>query len=267
MKVAMIKSIWGLTEGATMRDKLALIAGAGYEGVECGPPAESPAEWADLLAEFGLIHVCMLFPFTGAEAVEQLQSAAKYRPHLVVMHDGRDFYTREEGRAFYRECLAAEADLGLTVGHETHRGRLLYSPWTTREYLEEFPALKLTADFSHWCVVTESLLDNPRLAGDLDLAIERTVHIHGRVGYAEGPQVPDPSAPEYRDALLRHESLWDRIVARHAAAGTKLLTFDPEFGPPAYMHTLPHTNQPVANLWDVCLWMAERQKERWAAHR
>lgn len=35
----------------------------------------------------------------------------------------------------------------------------------------------------------------------LKLVADRTFHIHARVGYAHGPQVPDPSAPEYLGAL------------------------------------------------------------------
>ena len=266
MKISYYKSFWGMPAIPT-RQKLMMVAEAGYDGVEFDLPDESPEEWNALLAEFHLKYIAMVFPITAEQAIDQLKIAATYNPVLVDMHDGKDFYTFEEGSAFYREVLLAEKDLGLTVGHETHRGRLLYSPWTTMRYLEKFPELRLTADFSHWCNVTESLLDNERMQPFLDIAIERSVHIHGRVGYAEGPQVPDPAAPEWESALLRHETLWDRIVQRHEAAGAKELSFDPEFGPPAYMHTLPHTNQPVADLWTVCKWMADRQRVRWARHR
>jgi hypothetical protein len=39
-----------------------------------------------------------------------------------------------------------------------------------------------------------------------------TKHIHARVGYAQGPQVPDPRAPEYQAALVAHERWWDQIL-------------------------------------------------------
>ena len=39
-------------------------------------------------------------------------------------------------------------------------------------------------------------------------------------------------------------------------------TLTPEFGPPPYLHTLPHTHVPVADLTAVCDWMAARQRER-----
>ncbi len=33
------------------------------------------------------------------------------------------------------------------------------------------------------------------------MVIESTVHVHARVGYEQGPQVPDPRLPEWRYAL------------------------------------------------------------------
>jgi hypothetical protein len=40
-----------------------------------------------------------------------------------------------------------------------------------------------------------------------------------------------------------------------------VLTFTPEYGPPTYLHTLPHTQMPVADLWQVCLWAAARARQ------
>jgi hypothetical protein len=109
--------------------------------------------------------------------------------------------------------------------------------------------------------VCESTLDDAKEI--LDLACSRATHIHGRVGYEEGPQVPDPRAPEFHDHLARHEGWWDQIHEARKAAGTDVLTFTPEYGPPPYLHTLPHTRQPVADLWEICLWSADRARARW----
>lgn len=78
------------------------------------------------------------------------------------------------------------------------------------EVLIRIDGLKINADFSHWCCVCESLLDAEE--SHMAAVIERTIHIHGRVGYAEGPQVSDPRAPEYHKELERHEDWWERIV-------------------------------------------------------
>jgi hypothetical protein len=36
----------------------------------------------------------------------------------------------------------------------------------------------------------------------------------------------------------------------------------PEFGPDGYLHTLPFSRMPVAELPTINRWMAERQRER-----
>jgi hypothetical protein len=166
--------------------------------------------------------------------------------------------TRDEGSYFFEAALRAESQLGIPVLHETHRGCLLFTPWDTAAYLRIFPALKITADYSHWVNVCERLPDDQMES--LALANQRAYHIHGRVGYAEGPQVPDPSAPEYSVELAWHEQQWERIRQQRAAGGDAVLTFTPEYGPPTYLHTLPHTNAPVADLWNVCLWAAQRAR-------
>ncbi|MGC5340916.1 sugar phosphate isomerase/epimerase, partial [Escherichia coli] len=77
---------------------------------------------------------------------------------------------------------------------ETHRASSLYSPWLTLDIVRQLPRLRYTADISHWVVVCERLLDDP--LDDLTLFLERVHHVQARVGYAQGPQVPDPAAPE-----------------------------------------------------------------------
>ncbi len=121
--------------------------------------------------------------------------------------------------------------------------------------MDALPELRLTADFSHWMVVHESdLADQPE---HLDLAITRSGYIHARVGYAEGPQIPDPRAPEWKHAVDTHLKLWQRIVDVHKQAGNETLYITPEFGPPTYMHTLPFTNEPVADVWDINVYMKD----------
>ncbi|MCC5876370.1 MAG: sugar phosphate isomerase/epimerase [Candidatus Sumerlaeia bacterium] len=261
MKILYIKSIWGMPIDEPIDEKLRRISDAGYDGVEVDTPLMSPTEWTEMLERYNLKYVAQIFPDTAEQVVSELKRAAPYNPIRVDVHCGRDFMTFEEGSRFFREALATEKDLGLTVGHETHRARLFFAPWITSQYLEKFPDLRITADFSHWCCVCDSLLEN--MTEHIDLAITRAVHVHGRVGYAEGPQVPDPSAPEWAKHLALHEGWWDRIMENQRKQGVEETTFNPEFGPPGYMHTLPHTNQPVADLWQVCLWMADRQRARW----
>lgn len=88
--------------------------------------------------------------------------------------------------------------------------------------LREFPELYITADFSHWCNVCESLLDDQK--AHLDLAISRAIHIHGRVGLRSGPQVPDPGAPEYAEELRVHLGWWTDIARGRREEGMPVLS-------------------------------------------
>ncbi|RAN84018.1 xylose isomerase, partial [Bacillus sp. SRB_28] len=41
-------------------------------------------------------------------------------------------------------------------------------------------------------------------------------------------------------------------------------TLTPEFGPDGYLHHLPFTNVPVADLWSLNAWMAEHEQQHFA---
>jgi hypothetical protein len=98
---------------------------------------------------------------------------------------------------------------------------------------------------------------------EMALACRRAILVHGRVGWEQSPQVPDPRAPEHASHLAAFERWWDCVRANHLAAHAATQEFTVEFGPPPYMPRLPYTLTPVADLWEVCLWMRDRQRERW----
>jgi hypothetical protein len=136
----------------------------------------------------------------------------------------------------------------------------LYSAPIARQYMESIPGLRITLDVSHWCNVHESLLnDQPET---LALAIQRTDHIHARVGHPEGPQVNDPRAPEWEAAVKAHLNWWDQIVALKKQKG-ETLTILTEFGPPDYMPTLPYTRRPLADQWAINVYMMQLLRQRY----
>ena len=151
---------------------------------------------------------------------------------------------------------------GVTVLHETHRGKFSFAAHVTKQYLERLPELRLTLDVSHWVNVAESYLGDQTEA--LTLALERSEHLHARVGHPEAPQVPDPRAEAWREALDVHLGWWDRVAERKRAAGDDELTIAPEFGPPPYLVTLPETGEPIADQWEVNVYMMRLLRERYS---
>ncbi len=190
---------------------------------------------------------------------------ADTKPLQINVHGGRDAFSKAEAMAFYQEAVRVEKDIGIPVSHETHRSRVFYNPWITRDILLEIPDLKLCCDYSHWVNVCERLLDDE--IDILKLCAERCLHVHARVGYEQGPQVPDPRAAEYQAHVAAHERWWDMIWEAQQQSGKSFSTLTPEFGPAPYLQTAPHSNTPVAVLDEICYWQMQRQRGRFIKFR
>lgn len=191
---------------------------------------------------------------------EQVEESLDLNPIFFNCHSGSDAWTQAEAEDFFGAALDLEREIGIDLSHETHRSRYFFNPWNTAGLLRKYPELKVTCDLSHWvCVAERLLLDCGEI---LNLCADHCRHIHARVGYEEGPQVPDPRAPEWRGHLETHEAWWEKIWRSQQRRGLAVSTLTPEFGPPPYLHTVPYTQEPVANLNDICDWMAGRERER-----
>ncbi|PTY00894.1 xylose isomerase [Verrucomicrobia bacterium LW23] len=252
MKILFLKTLWGMD--GPLPVQLDRIAAAGYDGVEARTPS-SPAAAQELRRETearGLRLVCQAFHQDSTAGIEaDCRLALEAGAMRVAMQGGVDRMSWDEGCRFLEGTLAAREASGARLTVETHRGYLLFTPWTTAAYLRKFPELEITADFSHFACVCEGSIH--RCADDIALAATRAAHVHARVGFAEGPQVADPSAPEYAGAVAMHTAWWQAIAAAHRARGEEFLTIDPEYGPAGYLWTLPHTRMPVADQWTVTL--------------
>lgn len=263
---------WG-SEAVPWADFLPRVRAAGYDGVEYAVAAATPAtELAAVgeeLARHGLQAIVQHYDTHTADFARHHEAYARWfekiRPFPALRinsQTGKDCFSVAQNQALLAVAAAFEADAGTDVLHETHRGKFSFAAHVTQEYLRADPALRLTLDASHWVIVSESyLVDQPAA---LALALARTEHLHARVGHPEGPQVPDPRAPEWQPAVQAHLAWWDCVVARKRAAGPgALLTITPEFGPPPYLPTLPFTQQPVASQWDVNVHMLNLLKKRY----
>jgi sugar phosphate isomerase/epimerase len=190
-----------------------------------------------------------------------LDGAASLKPVYINCHSGRDHFSFDQNKAFIDFTAEVNIKTKVPVYHETHRGRILYSAPISRQFMEKHSSLRLTLDISHWCNVHESLLTDQ--LENVKLALSRTDHIHTRVGHAEGPQVNDPRAPEWKDAVDAHFGWWDQIVEQKRREG-KLLTMLTEFGPVDYLPALPYTRQPVADQWEINKHMLDTLRTRYA---
>lgn len=263
MNLILVKSFWGMD--GTIPENMQRIAEAGYAAVEGRTaPIGDAKEFLKLRQKLNLDYVAMVLtegPDHLADCRRKVEEALHYEPMQITAHCGKDSWNFEQQKEFFAEALEIEKRIGIPINHETHRSRVMFTPWTTAKLLREFPELHINADFSHWLNVCESRLEDQ--AENLKLCIARTRHVHGRIGHEQGAQVNDPRAPEWAEYVALHESWWDEMVKIRHAAGAENFTFNPEFGPPNYMPTLPHSCEPVADLWEVCWWMAQRFSARY----
>jgi sugar phosphate isomerase/epimerase len=262
-----LKLIFGKSKWEMRDDPLEIflqrVTASGFEATEIylGSLHESPAEIAQLHTTYGLRLIGQILTQgpTCQDHIKSFESqfefAAQCQVAMINSHAGRDIFSFEENVQIFQRAAALSQSSGIPILIETHRGRPTYSAIETCKYLEAIPELRLTADFSHWMVVHESDLADQRV--NVELAITRADYIHARVGYAEGPQIPDPRAPEWQTAVTRHLQLWQEIIDQYKRKGKEALYITPEFGPPAYMHTTPFTNQPVGDVWQQNVYMKE----------
>lgn len=245
----------------------------GYDGIEMSFPMESisPEERdrrAFLVRDNGLKLIAQHWETFEpdldkhlAEYEKRLRNLAAVKPDFISSQTGRDWFRFEENLEIIALADSIAEETGLKITHETHRSKMLFAAHITRHFLEKLPDLRLTLDISHWCTVAETLLEDQEDA--VALALSRTDHIHARVGFAESPQVPDPSAPEWEEVLNRHLGWWDEVLHQAAASGRDTFTITNEFGPYPYMIHTPYENRPIADQWQINRDMKDRLRERY----
>lgn len=241
---------------------------SGYDGVEVWLPknASVQQEVSKGLKKYQLkvIYLCgtnksLSFKESLLAYENDLKRAIVQKPYAINSHTGSDFFSFEQNMKFLKLANDLSNKYNIPIHHETHRGRFSYALPKTKRYLNSDSAFRLTLDISHWMVVHESLLAQQQQL--LDEVMERTDHIHARIGFEEGPQVNNPQAPEWDKALNRHLSIWESIILSHWKTG-KPMTITTEFGPPNYLPTAPFTQKPLSDQWEANVFIMKAIKEQ-----
>lgn len=267
----MLATNWGFN--GSMDEYCAQVKKDGYDGIEIWWPLsqKDQDEMFNALKKYNL-EVGFLTAGHESDYTEHFNSFKKMidaaatnkiqRPLYINCHSGRDYFSYEQGKTFIEHTTSLSKSTGIKICHETHRSRLLYSAPVARHYIETIPELHITFDVSHWCNVHESLLQDQKET--VDMALQRADHVHARIGHPEGPQVNDPRAPEWNDAVKAHLAWWDKI-AELKKQKAEVLTVLTEFGPPDYMPTLPYTRQPMSDQWAINVYMMKLFRQRYSS--
>lgn len=270
MKLLYFCPQWG-QEHLSWADLCRKVKDAGYDGIETSLP-DDEAETAiivETINRHGLQWIGQHWNTATAdyhqhikEYEQRLRAMAAAKPLLITSHTGRDFFNFEQNEHLLNLGREISAETGVKIIHETHRGKFSFAAHITKGYLEKLPWLQLTLDISHWFAVAESYLADQVDA--VQLALLHTRHIHARIGYKHGPQVHDPRSPEWEEVMQTHLLLWDEVLKLQQQQGATQFTFTPEFGPYPYMQLMPFTDKPLADQWEVNLYMMNLLKRRYA---
>lgn len=260
---------WG-SENIPFSTFINMVMSEGYDGVEISLPdsVTIQKEYLALLAEKGIPFILQHHQTDKktaneyiSEFVSRLEMLADAKPLFINSQTGKDFFSFEDNCRIIEKADEVEVKSGIPILHETHRGKFSFACHVMPGYLDIFPQIKITADFSHWANVSESLLEHQQET--IDRIIPNVYHIHSRVGYPEGPQVNHPGAPENKSFLERHLEWWDAIIDKRKKQGDTEFTITSEFGPIPYMPALPFTGQPVSCQWKINKYMMTLLKERY----
>lgn len=126
----------------------------------------------------------------------------------------------------------------------------------TLHLIERFPTLRLTADLSHFVVVSERLLDHPSDFERLRPIFERVDHIHARVGSNQHAQVNDPMIDGQKESQL-FQNWWQCIWDLHRKQGRKQTTLTPEYGP------MPYAMSKEIDVWKLTNREMQRQRNNY----
>lgn len=264
MQTKFICTYWGC-EALSAKAFLAKVLEAGYDGVEINFP-DAPTFIAEFMAELAAIRGSSHpdFIFIAQQVLspqkEKVQSYEKrlqerlhflisLKPNAINSHTGKDYFDFEDNVKLIETTEQIAIASGVPIWHEIHRGRFSFHLRTLLRYLELFPNLGLVADFSHFCVVSESnLSDQQDLLQQLYPNIR---HIHARIGFEQSPQIIDPFAPEWEPYLKQYTNWWRAIHEQHLLDEKTHLTITPESGPFPYMPQQPYSQKPLADQWDI----------------
>lgn len=272
MRLEVFKTLWG--DSRPWQCAAEEAKAAGFTGLEGRIPSThtEARRNAQILTDENMPYIGIIM--TGGGVIPQqscgieehledlkqaLERAALMSPRFINVLGGNDRWCASKQADFINKAYALAQEAEILCVFETHRSRILANPWVTLDVLPQLESdILFTLDISHWVVCCERLLNDPE--DDFSAFFKRVHHIQARIGYDQGPQVSHPAAPEHAVARQFHQNVWEQIWLSQQERGYSTSTLTPECGPDGYVHTLPFTNAPIADLWDLNKWIGQTEQ-------
>jgi hypothetical protein len=249
----------------SLDEKLRMIRDAGFDGAGVRfIDRDYVRTVTSFLRDHGLSWQAQCYPRSLDDLRPVLDLVREFgADHVNLQPDVRP-YDVEEAIPLLEGWVAMAEAARVPLNIETHRNRMTTDLLTTLHILDRLPALRLTADLSHYVVGRE--FEWP-ISDENHALIERILGnawaLHGRVASREQIQL-QLSFPHHRDWLELFLGWWEwgmrswRARARQDAT----LTFLCELGPPEYAMTGADGYE-LSDRWEEAQVLAERVRDLW----
>ncbi len=243
---------------------------AGYDGIEWGIHSGTETKEAEeAFSIAGKHHLRIILqhwdtasPDFAEHATiygQWLEKISPYPAYKINSQTGKDYFTVPQNLVLFELADTHSRRTEIAVVHETHRGKSLFAAHVAREYFAKDPQLRITLDISHWVTVAESFLQDQLEV--VQMAFDRTDHLHARIGNTQAPQVSDPRLAQWEGAREIFFNWWQQLVAHKRDRNAKELSITTEFGPPPYMPT-GLSGKAMSDQWELNVYMLQELKRR-----
>lgn len=276
MQIKVFKTLWGFDGSYT--DAVEQAIKQGYDGIEGPVPEtiETTEQFAELMKQNDLLYIAEIAT-TGSYVPDRKLSISdhlKYledriahlkilQPEFITCLGGCDAWSESDAIKFLTKAIKIVEKNQMEISFETHRGRIFFNPWVTERIVNKIPSLKLTCDFSHWSVVCEGMQDTEE--DIIKSLLPNAWHIHGRIGYDQGPQIPDPRTPLFKDDLEQYAEWWSWVWHEQDRQSKTITTLTPEFGGDRYDYFDPIEGKSLVDVNEINQWMAESVREKFTS--
>jgi len=248
-----------------LEEKLAMIAAAGYDGVDVVASDPIAGRIAPLLERHGLAATVTAFPKSVLDLEPAIALAGELGArHLNIIGQVYPFAV-EAGAGYVRGWLDLCQAAGLPVTIETHRDAITTDLLYTLQLMDAVPEMRLSADLSHFVVAREfGWPISDEVNAQITRILERADAFQGRVASREQVQLPI-SFPHHRDWFEVFLGWWEEGFGlwRARAAEDATLNFLCELGPKEYAMTGADGFE-LSDRWQEALTIKARVAEIWA---
>ncbi len=229
---------------------------AGASTIEVSDLLLTPA-MLEQIAQNRLGLIIQTHPLTPDDINATLALAKQSRAVAINTHIRTPHIDHDDAVQLVKGLISRATDASIPLYCETHRGCLTQDLYRTAKLAEVIPEMRFTLDVSHYVLSEEQPGPTEKLAALLDIILDRTEMIHGRI--SNGQQIQQHTVDPTSDLAQSYKAFWTEAMRRwrmRKPAGSTLI-FTPELGPPPYAildkegNELSNRLEQTETIWEI----------------